>query len=135
MGHIERRNGRWRARYRDPLGRQLSETFTRKLDAERFLREVQVDIERGRWLDPRGAETTVKEWSEEFLSLARRLAPTTQQTYKRLGELIGLRRARIDLGLRKIRVTEQLIRMSAGGWLRNEPKTPEKLAELVATTG
>ena len=51
MGFIERRNGRYRARYRDPLGRQLSETFSRKLDAERFLREVQVDIERGRWLD------------------------------------------------------------------------------------
>ncbi|MGO9560608.1 MAG: hypothetical protein ACLPYW_16175 [Acidimicrobiales bacterium] len=48
MGFIERRNGRYRARYRDPLGRQLSETFSRKLDAERFLREVQVDIERGR---------------------------------------------------------------------------------------
>jgi hypothetical protein len=26
MGFIERRNGRYRARYRDPLGRQLSET-------------------------------------------------------------------------------------------------------------
>ena len=32
MGFIERRNGRYRARYRDPLGR-----LSRKLDAERFL--------------------------------------------------------------------------------------------------
>jgi len=79
MGFIERRNGP----YRDPLGRQLSETFTRKLDAERFLREVQVGIERGRWLDPQGAELTLAAWSEEFLSMARRLAPTTQQTYRR----------------------------------------------------
>ncbi len=83
MGFIERRNGRYRARYRDPLGRQLSETFSRKLDAERFLREVQVDIERGRWLDPSGAQLTLQSWSKEFLSLARRLSPTTQQTYRR----------------------------------------------------
>jgi integrase len=83
MGFIERRNGRYRARYRDPLGRQLSETFSRKLDAERFLREVQVDIERGRWLDPSGAQLTLQSWSGEFLSLARRLSPTTQQTYRR----------------------------------------------------
>ncbi|HVB07129.1 MAG TPA: site-specific integrase [Acidimicrobiales bacterium] len=83
MGFIERRNGSYRARYRDPLGRQLSETFSRKLDAGRFLREVQVDIERGRWLDPRGAELTLTAWSEEFLSMARRLAPTTLQTYRR----------------------------------------------------
>jgi len=78
MGFIERRNGRYRARYRDPLGR-----LSRKLDAERFLREVQVDIERGRWLDPSGAQLTLQSWSGEFLSLARRLSPTTQQTYLR----------------------------------------------------
>ena len=77
MGFIERRNGRYRARYRDPLGRQLSETFSRKLDAERFLREVQVDIERGRWLDPSGAQLTLQSWSGEFLSLPPRLSPTT----------------------------------------------------------
>jgi len=49
MGFIERRNGRYRARHRDPLGGQRCETFTRKADAERYLREMQVEIERGRW--------------------------------------------------------------------------------------
>ena len=61
MGYIERRNGLYRARYRDPLGGQHGKTFARKTDAERFLREIQVDIERGNWLDPKGADTTVKE--------------------------------------------------------------------------
>lgn len=60
MGFIEKRSSRYRARYRDPLGRQLSETFTRRADAERFLREMQVDIERGRWIDPRGAEAPLE---------------------------------------------------------------------------
>jgi hypothetical protein len=78
MGFIERRSGRYRARYRDPLGRQRSETFTRKADAERFIREMQVDIERGRWIDPAGADVALGTWAEEFLSLARRLSPSTQ---------------------------------------------------------
>ncbi len=69
MGFVEKRRGRYRARYRDPLGRQRSETFTRKADAERYLREMQVDIERGRWIDPTGADLALGVWAEEFLSL------------------------------------------------------------------
>ena len=46
MGFIERRNGKYRVRYRDPLGNQRCRTFTRKADAERFVREMEVDVER-----------------------------------------------------------------------------------------
>ena len=233
MPQIEKRAGNYRARYRDPIGRRHSKTFTRRADAERFLREMRVEVDRGQWLDPKGAELTVKEWSEDFLLLARRLSPTTLQTYRRdleryvlprfasyrigrlpadeienwlmdevasgiapssvhrhyrtfrrmlqsavekekilsnpcdrvqpprvprremvflnweqavdlaeahpenyraliylavdsgmrWSELIGLRRSRLDLRLRKVRVTEQLIRLGAGEWLRKEPKT------------
>ena len=83
MGHIEKRYGNYRARYRDPLGRQHSKTFTRKTDAQRFLREMQVDVDRGRWLDPAGADMALEVWAEEFLRLARRLSPSTQETYRR----------------------------------------------------
>src|SRR5206468_3085509 len=78
-----KRNGRYRARYRDPLGKQRCETFTRKQDAERFLREMVVDIERGRWIDPAGAEQPLAKWAEEFMLLSRRLSPSTQDTYRR----------------------------------------------------
>ena len=83
MGFVEKRNGRYRARYRDPLGRQRSETFTRKVDADRYLREMVVDVERGRWIDPAGADMPLARWAEEFLSLARRLSPSTRETYAR----------------------------------------------------
>jgi hypothetical protein len=68
MGFIERRNGRYRARYRDPLGRQLSETFSRKLDAERFLREVQVaeDFRVARVAAPRATALTLMRKSAIF---------------------------------------------------------------------
>ncbi len=81
MPQIDKRGQRYRARYYDPLGRRHSKTFVRKADAERFLRELRVEMDRGHWLDPKGAELTVAEWSEEFLQLARRLSPTTQATY------------------------------------------------------
>jgi hypothetical protein len=83
MGFIEKRSGGYRARHRDPLGRLTSKTFRRKADAERWVREMQVDIERGRWIDPEGAEAPVSVWADEFLALARRLSPSTQQTYRR----------------------------------------------------
>jgi hypothetical protein len=69
-------------RYRDPLGRQRSETFGRKADAERFLREIQVEIDRGRSRST-PAEMRLAQWAEEFLSLTRRLSPLTQEAYRR----------------------------------------------------
>jgi hypothetical protein len=83
VGSIEKRGRRYRARYRDPLGRQRSKTFTLKADAERFVREMEVGIERGAWLDPRSAEMPLAKWASDFLALARRLSPTTLQTYRR----------------------------------------------------
>lgn len=83
MGHIEKRNGRYRARYRNPLGRTQSKTFRRKADAERFLVEVESEKLKGNWLDPRDADIPVAVWAETFLSLCRRLSPTTQETYRR----------------------------------------------------
>ena len=41
MGYIEKRNGKYRARYRDPLGRAHSKTFTRKADADRLVVEME----------------------------------------------------------------------------------------------
>jgi len=50
MGFVERRSseGRYRARYRDPLGRQRSRSFVRKADAQRFLIEMEAEKGRGR---------------------------------------------------------------------------------------
>jgi len=240
MGYVQRHHGKYRARYRDPLGRTTSKTFTRKSDADRFVREMEVDVERGRWIDPRGADTPLREWAGDFLALCRRLAPTTQETYRRdlevyvlprfgdyrlgrvpaeeienwlndevaagyapssvhrhyrtlrrmfqvavekerlianpcdrvspprvpdkemavltwteavelaeahqeryralvylavdagmrWGELIGLRRAKVDLRNHKVRVTEQMVRLRTREWVRKEPKTPSSVRSI-----
>src|SRR5262249_49992962 len=41
----------------------------------------------------------------------------------RWSELVGLRRGRVDLLHRKVRVTEQLLQLEDGEWLRSPPKT------------
>ena len=66
-----------------PNGRQRSRTFRRKADADRFAREIEVDMDRGQWIDPRGADVPLEQWAETFMPFARSLAPTTQQTYRR----------------------------------------------------
>jgi hypothetical protein len=41
----------------------------------------------------------------------------------RWSELVGLRRAKLDLRRGKVRVSEQLVRLGSGEWLRKGPKT------------
>ena len=51
---IDRRdNGRYRARYQGPDGRWRSRTFDRRIDAQRWLNNELVKLNRSEWVDPR----------------------------------------------------------------------------------
>jgi len=66
MGHLQKRPDRarpWRVRYDGPDGRERSRAFAKKVDAERFLAQVDVDLARGGWVDPARARITVAEWA------------------------------------------------------------------------
>ncbi len=52
----------WRARYRDPSGRERAKTFPRKIDAERYLTTVESDLLRGDWIDPERGKTSLGDW-------------------------------------------------------------------------
>ena len=85
MAHVERRGqGRWRARYRGPDGRERSRTFTRKVDAERFLATVEADKARGRWIDPVLGKVKFREWAERWMATTVHLKPKTQYDYRSL---------------------------------------------------
>lgn len=78
MGSIEKRApGKYRARYRDPGGRQRSRTFKKKGEAERYLSQIETDVLRGSWLDPAKGKTTYKAWSESYLEGAVHKRATT----------------------------------------------------------
>ena len=71
MASIEKRirNGQtsWRAHYRSPAGAQRNKTFTRKVDAERFLTTVESAKLAGSYIDPAASRLTVGMWAQRWL--------------------------------------------------------------------
>ena len=67
MGNIARRpNGKWRARYRDSSGREHSKHFARKVDAQRWLDEVQAATLTGQYVDPRAGRITLRAYADQW---------------------------------------------------------------------
>ena len=58
----------WRAHYRTPAGTQRNKTFTRKIDAERFLATVENAKNTGTFVDPALSRITVGEWAQRWLN-------------------------------------------------------------------
>lgn len=85
MGNIQKRpNGQWRARYRDPAGRERARHFGRRLDAERWLASVETAKHRGEWIDPALSRITVGEWATKWLAAQVQLKPLTRERYRNI---------------------------------------------------
>src|SRR5947209_16798554 len=81
VGSIRRapRSGRWEARYRDPVGRQRSQTFDRKADAQTYLAAAATDARRGEWLDPALARVIFDDFvSKVFVPTLNGLEPSSR---------------------------------------------------------
>ncbi len=65
MASIDKRpDGRYRARWREyPGGRQKSQHFLRKVDAEHWLVKVQHDLMTGRYVDPRAGRVKLSDFA------------------------------------------------------------------------
>jgi integrase len=88
VAHIEKRakrgdsgSTRWRARYIDPTGKERSKSFTRKVDAERFLKDSEARKLRGEWVDPRLSRTTLSDWADRWMATNVHLKPYTVAGY------------------------------------------------------
>jgi integrase len=68
----------YRARYRDPSGRERNKTFNRKVDAERFVVEVEHAKSRGAWVDPTLGRVTFATWLEQWWATTTNLRESTQ---------------------------------------------------------
>jgi integrase len=81
-------SGRWQARYRAPDGVLLTapRTFTTKLDANRYLAEIETTQVAGSWRDPRRAEIALRAYAESWIVertvRGRPLARRTLDTYR-----------------------------------------------------
>lgn len=91
MGSVEKRvrrlpdgspgQVRWRARYRDVHGRTRSRTFTRKLDAERFLERNGTGDAAERVDRPVGRRTSFNEWADAWWPTTSKVRPNTRRGY------------------------------------------------------
>ena len=84
MAHIQKRNGKWQARYRAPDGHEKTHRFDRKVDAETWLDTNGADIARGVWVDPEAGKVTVRDYAEEWLAQRPKLRQTTKGKYRGL---------------------------------------------------
>lgn len=84
---IDRRdNGRYRARYWGPDRRWRSRTFDRRIDAQRWLNNELVKLDRGEWVDPRAGRVLFETVAERWMAGRAALRETTRardQSYLR----------------------------------------------------
>ena len=75
---------RYEVRYRDPIGRERSRTFTTKKLAEKYEREQRTEVGKGSWLDPRHGSQTFAEFMDKWLAERHDLRPRTLELYRSL---------------------------------------------------
>lgn len=79
MASIQKRpNGKWRARYRDPAGKEHASHFERKADAQRWLDQITTDIVRGAYVDPRAGRVVFGGFARDWLA-AQTFDPSTRE--------------------------------------------------------
>lgn len=108
MASIDKRpDGKWRARWREfSSGPQKTKSFPRKVDAERFLVDVQHRLLSGTYTPPRAGLLTVAAYAEEWTARRHWRAATSERRERELRlyilpefgprPLASLRRAHIE---------------------------------------
>jgi integrase len=79
MASIDRVASGWKARYRSPDGRQRSKNFARKVDAERFLVQIEHTKLTGAYVDPSAGRVTLKSYAEQWREMQVHRASTAAQ--------------------------------------------------------
>ncbi len=132
MAHLERRGqGRWRARYRGPDGRERSKTFDRRADADRWLATIEVSKARGEWVDPALGKRTFASWAEEWSATIVDLRPSTLDR--------DLRALRVHLlprfgSVPLARITNSMVRSFVADMLatgNHSPATVRKVGQIL----
>jgi integrase len=66
---IDKRRGRFVARWRDDQGRQRSKAFDKSGDARRFLAETETELARGTYVDQRAGRITLAAYAASWLKI------------------------------------------------------------------
>lgn len=67
MASIKKRpDGKWRARHRDPSGKELARHFERRVDAERWITSTEHSKLTGAYVDPAAGKVTLRDYAERW---------------------------------------------------------------------
>jgi site-specific recombinase XerC len=77
-------SARYRARYRDPGGRQHERRFVRKVDAQRWLDEATSALVTQTWTAPERGRVTVADWADRWLASQTGVKPSSLYRYGNL---------------------------------------------------
>lgn len=100
---------RWDVRFRDPSGKQRCETWATAADARRRAAELEVQLVRGDWIDPTGADLIVVElWDRYVASIRPTLSAST---------IAWLDAARLALGALGERPIGEVTRDEVRAWV------------------
>ncbi len=67
MASIRQWHNGYQVRWRDPAGRQRTKAFKRKTDAKQFANRVEVEMQRGTYVDPQLGKLLFADWAAEWL--------------------------------------------------------------------
>jgi integrase len=67
MASIRQWHSGWQVRWRDPAGRQRTKSFKRKTEAKQFANRVEVEMQRGTYVDPQLGKLLFADWAHEWL--------------------------------------------------------------------
>ena len=73
----KRESGNYQVRYRDRAGREHAQGFKKKAHADRFRRDIEHELDRGDWVDPKAGQVTLADWVDEAWELAAPVRPRT----------------------------------------------------------
>jgi integrase len=127
---------RWRARYRDPSGRERSKSFARKADAERFLVSVEDAKLRGAYVDPAAGKIAFSEWAERWFNTTAALRHTTRRDYRKLldQQVLPAFASYSLAGIDALAVREWLAEMVAGGLSARRARKAHAVLRQVLTS-
>ncbi len=131
FGTVRKRpSGMWQAIYRDG-GRLCSAgVFHQKADALARLSEIETDMRRGSWVDPRAGEITVNRYATDWLARRTGLAVRTRELY---GYLLN-KHINPKLGeLSLVGLSPSKVRRWNSDLARDHPSTAAKAYRLLST--
>jgi integrase len=80
----KRSDGTYRARFRNPAGREHARHFSKRVEAQKWLDEQTASLVRGEYVDPRRGRLKFGEWAARWMEGRVHLKPRTIASYRSL---------------------------------------------------